>query len=188
MAIDHPAQVERLVLMDILPTAHVYANVTRRTATAYYHWFFFIQPYDLPERMISADPIWYLHRLLAGWASPIDGHHPDALAAYEEAFSDPEARHAMMEDYRAGAKIDLRLDEESAAAGRRIQAPALVLWGGRGLVGSDPEGPLAVWRRLTDRPGDMEGAPIEGAGHFMLEDRPDDTIAALTAFLSQPPR
>lgn len=186
MALDHGDRLDRLVIMDILPTAYVYERVDRRVATAYYHWFFFIQPFDLPERLIGADPIWYLHRLLGGWGSSgLEGHDPEALAEYERAFADPDARHAMMEDYRAGAGIDLKHDAMSEAAGDRIQCPTLILWGANGVVGRNPEDPLAVWRSHAFAPGEMEGAAIEGAGHFLAEDRPDETLAAITGFLAE---
>ena len=188
MVLDHPGAVERLVLMDILPTAYVYERVDRRVATAYYHWFSFIQPYDLPERLIGSDPIWYLHRLLGGWGSAgLAGHHPEALAEYERAFADPAARHAMMEDYRAGASIDLTHDAVSESAGDRIQCRTLVMWGAAGVVGRNPEDPLTVWRTHAFAPGEMEGVAIDGAGHFLAEDRPDETLAAISRFLTDEP-
>ena len=79
-------------MLDILPTRHVYAHVDRALATAYYHWFLFIQPFDLPERLISGDPIGYLHTLLGAWAAGPEHVSPEALASYEQAFGDPAAR------------------------------------------------------------------------------------------------
>jgi haloacetate dehalogenase len=183
MALDHPERVERLALLDILPTAYVYANVDRRLATAYYHWFFFIQPADLPERLIGGDPIWFLHRSLGSWGSGLDAHAPEALAEYERVFADPAARHAMIEDYRAGASVDLEHDAASAAAGERITAPCLVLWGERGVVGSNPESPLSVWRELASKPELVAGGAVRGAGHFLAEENHADTLAALQGFL-----
>lgn len=185
LALDHPDALSRLVVMDILPTAYVYSHVDRALATAYYHWFFFIQPYDVPERLISADPGFYLRSLLGGWGSGLDRHHPRALAEYGRCFADPDARHAMMEDYRAGASIDLVHDEESEGAGRRIQAPALILWGGAGMVGRNREDPLDVWRSRAADPARMQGRPIAGAGHFLCEDAPAETAEAVIAFLAE---
>ncbi|MHA6796301.1 alpha/beta fold hydrolase [Pseudonocardia bannensis] len=181
MALDHPGAVERLALLDILPTRHVYGHVDRRLATAYYHWFFFIQPADLPERLIAGDPIGYLHSLLGGWGSGLDAHDPAALAEYERCFADPQARHAMLEDYRAGASIDLDHD----AAGERIAAPVLVLWGADSVVGTGPDDPLVVWREQAVRPGLVRGRALDGAGHFLVEERHAETLAALTAFLAE---
>jgi len=185
MALDHPERVERLALLDILPTAYVYANVDRRLATAYYHWFFFIQPADLPERLISADPVYFLHRSLGSWGSGLDAHAPEALNEYERVFADPAARHAMLEDYRAGASVDLEHDAASAAAGERITGPCLVLWGERGVVGGNPVSPLEVWRELAE-PELVTGAAVSGAGHFLAEENHADTLAALQAFLRDP--
>jgi haloacetate dehalogenase len=183
MALDHPGAVERLALLDILPTAYVYRHVDRRLATAYYHWFLFIQPFDLPERLLAADPTWFLHRLLGGWGSSPGAHHPDALAAYERCFADPDTRHAMLEDYRAAATIDLDHDAASAAAGVGITAPVLVLWGGAGVVGGGPDDPLDVWRTQAADPASVSGRAVAGAGHFLVEERTEETLVALEGFL-----
>ena len=183
MALDHPLRVERLALLDILPTAYVFEHVDRRVATANYHWFFLSQPADLPERLIGGDPLYFLHRLLGSWGSGLDAHEPEALREYERVFADPAARRAMIEDYRAAASIDLEHDAASAAAGQRIAAPCLVLWGERGVVAGNPTGPLEVWRSLAADPASMIGGVIAGAGHFLAEENHADTLAALQGFL-----
>ena len=138
LALDAPDAVSRVALLDILPTAHVYDSVDRRLATAYYHWFFFIQKAPVPERLIAGDPVGYLHSLLGGWGSGLDAYDRGALKEYERCFLDAEARHAMLEDYRAGASVDYDLDTADAAAGRRLETPVLVLWGSRSVVGRSP--------------------------------------------------
>jgi haloacetate dehalogenase len=145
MALDHPSAVQRAAVLDILPTSHVYASVDQRLATAYYHWFFFIQPEPVPERLISADPIGYLHSLLGAWGGSLAYLAPQALAAYERAFADPARRHAMLEDYRAAASLDLDHDRADAAAGHLMDAPLLVLWGSRGTIGTGPDDVLEIW-------------------------------------------
>ncbi len=178
MALDHPDRITRAGVLDILPTLHVYENVDRALATAYYHWFFFIQPEPLPERLIDGDPLGYLRMLLGSWGGGTDHFAPDALAAYERAFADPEARHAMLEDYRAGASIDLEHDR--ADLHRRVEVPLLVLWGARGVVGNRPVDPVTVWR---ERASDVRGASVD-AGHFLVEERPAETLAVLREFLA----
>jgi haloacetate dehalogenase len=179
LALDEPAAVTQVALLDILPTSHVYQSVDRWLATAYYHWFFFIQPAPVPERLIAGDPNGYLHSLLGGWGSGLDVYDPAALAEYERCFGDPAARSAMLEDYRAGASVDLEHDGVDTAAGRRIEAPALVLWGSRSTVGRGRDDPLAVWRT---RAREVTGQPLD-AGHFLAEERPAETLAALQDFL-----
>jgi haloacetate dehalogenase len=176
MALDHPELVERAAVLDILPTLHVYENVDRALATAYYHWFFFIQPEPLPETLIAGDPLGYLRTLLGAWGSTAE-FAPEALAAYERAFADPEARHAMMEDYRAGASIDLEHDR--ADLDRRVEVPLLVMWGTRGVVGNRPVHPVEVWQ---ERATDVRGVGID-AGHFLVEEAPQESLAALREFL-----
>jgi len=183
MALDHPERVQRLAVLDILPTAYVYGHVDRALATAYYHWFFLIQPADLPERLIGGDPLHYLHRSLGSWGSSLDAHSPEALRAYERTLADPAARHAMIEDYRAGASVDLEHDAAGAAAGQRIAAPCLVLWGEKSTVGRNRESPAEVWRGLAADPALVDGHAVHGAGHFLAEENHDDTLAALRTFL-----
>ena len=88
----------------------------------------------------------YRCAVLGGWGSALDVYDPGALAEYERCFADPDARHAMLEDYRAGATVDYDLDTADVAAGRLVEAPLLVLWGARSVVGRGPDDPLAVWR------------------------------------------
>lgn len=177
LALDHAAAVSRLVLIDILPTLHVYENVDRALATAYYHWFFYLQPEPVPERLIAADPTGYLHSLLGGWGSGLSAFDPAAVAEYERCFADADARHAMLEDYRAAATVDLEHDR--ADLDRRVEAPTLIMWGGRGVVGNRPVDPLTVWR---ERIADVRGAVVD-AGHFLVEERPQESLDVLTDFL-----
>jgi haloacetate dehalogenase len=180
LAQDHPAQVSRVALLDIMPTDYVYATVDRRVATAYYHWFLYVQAAPMPENLISGDPIGYLHAVLNSWGSGLESHPAEALAAYEEAFADPERRHAMLEDYRAGAAIDL---EHDATAGP-LRCPTLVLWGARGAVGGYAESPVDVWRGRAADPTLVEGHAIPDAGHFLVEENLGATLAALRTFLA----
>jgi haloacetate dehalogenase len=182
MALDHPDRVQRLALLDILPSADVHLD--RAFATAYYHWFFLIQPAELPERLIGGDPLYFLHRTLDSWGSRLDAQPAEALREYERVFADPAARHAMIEDYRAAASVDLEHDAASAAAGQRIAAPCLVLWGDRSVVGRNPTSPLDVWRELAADPARVDGHAVAGAGHFLAEENHADTLAALRAFLA----
>lgn len=177
MALDHPDRVERLVLADILPTAYVYSHVDRSLATAYYHWFLFLQPEPLPETLIGADPAAYLRSLLGGWGTGPSPYDPEAYADYERCFSDPDARHAMLEDYRAGASVDLDHDAE----GGLIISPTLILWGAEGVVARNTEDPLTVWCPHGE---DVTGVAIPGAGHFLVEEQPEAVLAAVRPFLT----
>ena len=179
MALDYPDRVSKLAVLDIVPTRHVYATVQKDLATAYYHWFFFIQPYDLPETLIGADPVYYLRKKLGGWGTPLETFAPAALAEYERCF-DAATIHASCEDYRAAASIDLVHDEEDRKEGRKVECPLLAFWGGRGVVEKtyDVE---AVWRKYAN---DVTGRPLD-AGHFLAEERPDETAQELTAFLKE---
>ncbi len=179
LALDAPDAVERAAVLDVLPTAHVFGHVDQRLATAYYHWFFYLQPAPLPENLIAGDPLGYLHSLLGAWGGGLDAHSPAQLAEYERCFADPATRHAMLEDYRAAASIDLAHDAADAAAGRRVGCPLLVLWGSRSVVGTGGDDVLAVWRERAD---DVRGEPVD-AGHFVVDERPSETVELLRGFL-----
>lgn len=176
MALDHPGQVTRLVLIDIAPTATMYDRTDKEFATRYFWWFFLIQPFDLPERMIAADPDFFLDRHLAGQIKVEGAVDPRVLAEYRRCYRDPATRHAICEDYRAAAGIDLEDDAEDGD--RRIEVPLLALWGGRGTVGALYD-VLATWR---DKARDVSGHPID-CGHSPQEEAPRDLLQALDAFL-----
>ena len=175
LALDHPASVKKMALLDIVPTLKVFEAVDQRVATSYFHWFFLIQPYDFPERLIGHDPRYYLTSRLGCWGSNSDAFPPEVVEEYVRLFSDPACIHATCEDYRAAATIDLVHDRADLQT--KVQAPLLALWGDRGLVASAYD-PIACWR---ERAADVRGFGID-CGHFIAEEKPDETIKALREF------
>ena len=179
LALDHAERVERLALIDIVPTLDMYELTDMRFAALYYHWFFLIQPAPLPERMIGGDPSFYLRWTLGGWGAKNLGHiEPEALAEYERCFSRADAIHAACEDYRASATIDLEHDRASRAAGEKIACDMLVLWGEHGVVGK-LYAPLELWRAQCA--GALDGAAMD-AGHYIPEERPEEIASRLRDF------
>ena len=174
MALDHPRAVRRIAVLDIVPTRTVFATADRELATAYFHWFFLIQPDGLPEAMIGADPEWWVDQLLARWSGP--GFLPDAAAAaeYRRCFAAPGAVAASCDDYRAAAGVDL--EHDSADAGP-LRQPLLVLWGARGAMDGIYDLP-ATWRALAT---DVTAARLD-CGHFLPEEDPEGTASALRDF------
>ncbi len=177
LALDHPDAVERVAVLDISPTRTMFRETDQAFATAYYHWFFLIQPFDLPERMIGADPLYYLHRKLGGWGSAANIFNSGAMAEYERCFRDPATIHASCEDYRAAASIDLEHDAADVTARRIVTCPLLVLWGEKGVVHRLFH-PLDDWRAVAQ---DVRGQALP-CGHYLAEEVPDATLDALTAF------
>jgi haloacetate dehalogenase len=178
LCLDHPACVERAALLDISPTRRMYAGTDAAFATAYYHWFFLIQPFDLPEKLIGADPLYYLRRKTGSWGSSRAFFDPRAYAEYERCFNDPATIHATCEDYRAAASIDLAHDDIDAAAGNKVACPLLILWGEKGVVQRCFD-PLDDWRAVAQ---DVRGRALPG-GHYLAEELPHDTLRELRAFL-----
>lgn len=176
MALDHPERVTRAAVLDIAPTLTMYGRTDKDFATAYYHWFFLVQPFDLPERLIGGAPDFYLERKIAAWSKTQNCFAPEALAEYKRCFRDPETIHATCEDYRAAASIDL--EHDAADLGRKIACPLLVLWGEKGVVARTYD-VLAVWR---ERAEDVRGRALP-CGHFLPEEAPEQTLAHLQDFL-----
>lgn len=176
LCLDHPEAIERAAVLDIGPTASMYARTDKAFATAYFHWFFLIQPHDLPERMIGADPDHWLDRLLGHWSRKPGVFTDDAVAEYRRCFRDPAGIAATCEDYRAAATIDLEHDRADAEKG--VTCPLLVLWGAEGVVGKMFDA-LALWR---EKATDVRGRALP-CGHFLPEEAPQETLAALQDFL-----
>lgn len=164
MALDHPDKVRKVVVLDIVPTAKFYSTVTQASATAYWHWFFLIQPAPMPERVLENNP------------DVMAPGHADTPAGREyRRVRTPQAIHGMCEDYRAGATIDLRHDQEDN--GKKVACPMLVLWAQQGAMGRLFD-IIAAWR---ERATDVRGKPLPG-GHNLPDLSPHEVTAELQAF------
>lgn len=181
MALSFADHVERACVMDVVPTVEQYAlTASRRTAVAMYHWFFLAQPPPFPERLIGADPEYFLRSSIESWAGDAGAVTPKAWAEYIRCFSDPETIRATCDCYRAGATIDCEIDEENREAGDKIACPLLVLWGDRGGKW-DSERMMNTWRKWAS---DVRGQGVPG-GHFCPEEAPDETLKALVRFFGE---
>jgi haloacetate dehalogenase len=174
MALDHPERVSSLTVIDIVPTLKLYSDVTKLFATLYYHWFFLIQPAPLPETLLSGNAEFFLRRLF-GPLIPV-AISERVFADYLRCFSDPATLHAMCEDYRAAASIDLEHDR--ADLGEKVRCPVLTLWGEHGAM-HPLHDVLATWR---ERASDVRGKALPG-GHWLPEELPERVVAELVAFL-----
>lgn len=174
LVLDHSDRVTKLVMMDICPTHYMYRTADREMASAYYHWFFLIQPEPFPETLIGRSVDEVLTHLM-GSVMP-KGIEPEAYAEYRRCFSDPATIHAACEDYRAAASIDLEHDE--ADMDKKITCPVSVLWGAKGLVGRKYD-VVSVWK---DRATNVSGKALPG-GHWLAEELPDQTLAEIKSFL-----
>jgi haloacetate dehalogenase len=180
MCLDHPGNVVRAAILDIMPQHHLLNNVTRAWGTFSWHWFFMIQPYDFPERLMSADPDYFIEKKLAKTAQGLSFFDPRALAEYKRYFRNPATVHAMCEDYRATHGVDLDMDTKDFAAGRKIACPVLLLWGATGGVGRNHDAEQ-IWRRYAS---DIRGAKALPCGHYLSEEAPEETYRELRDFFA----
>ncbi|MBN9669099.1 alpha/beta hydrolase [Labrenzia aggregata] len=180
MALDTPDALERLAVLDILPTSEYWDRMDRTFGLKIYHWTFLAQPAPFPEELISSSPIHFLEHTLASWTAEKN------LTCFSEAamihnrawFRDPDRIAATCEDYRAGATIDYLHDKADQEAGNIIQKPLLALWGGLGIATSVDD-PLSVWRPWCPQ---AIGAVLD-CGHFLPEESPHETAEHLLNFL-----
>jgi haloacetate dehalogenase len=177
LALDHPDAVSHLAALDIVPTKTIYDTLDQSHAMIVWRYLFLTQESDLPERLIAADPRWYLRHTLDEWAGAPHTWDPRAVAEYLRCF-DAAAIHATCEDYRAGATIDLTHDR--ADSHRTLSCPTLALCSRHGLGQQyDVE---AVWRTLAP---DLRYSEVD-CGHFLAEERPEEVAATLRSFFSEP--
>lgn len=178
LAADHPAAVQRMVLLDIAPTLAMYEQTSNAFARAYWHWFFLIQPAPLPERLIEADPAAYVRDVMGRRSAGLAPFDPRALAEYVRCLAQPGTAHGICEDYRAAAGIDLVHDRADRDAGRQLAMPLLALWGEQGVVHQCFK-PLAEWQRMA---ADVRGHPLP-CGHYIAEEAPEALLDAALPFL-----
>ncbi|TFB42324.1 alpha/beta fold hydrolase [Pseudomonas sp. F01002] len=178
LALDHPAAVQRMVLLDIAPTLSMYAQTNEAFARAYWHWFFLIRPAPLPETLIEADPESYLRSVMGSRSAGLKPFTPEAFAEYLRCLKLSGTARGICEDYRASASTDLEHDRADIAAGRQLNLPLLVLWGAEGTVGRCFE-PLKEWQHVAT---DVRGKALP-AGHYIAEEAPELLLAEALGFL-----
>jgi haloacetate dehalogenase len=177
LAADYPQAVQRLMLLDIAPTLAMYQNTTQTFATAYWHWFFLIQPPPLPEALIESDPVRYIRSVMGKRHAGLGAFAPEAMAEYERCIQIPGSARGICEDYRASATIDLEHDRADIAASHKLALPLTVLWGEKGVVGQN-FAVLPLWR---ERAVQVSGQALP-CGHYIAEEAPDLLLAQAQDF------
>jgi haloacetate dehalogenase len=179
LALDHPARVQRMLLLDIAPTLAMYAGTGDEFARRYWHWFFLIQPAPLPERLIEADPAAYVRDVMGRRHAGLGVFDPQALAEYQRCIKLPGTAAGICADYRASAGIDLKHDRESIAAGQRLTQPLRVLWAAHGAVAACFD-VLALWRDVAVQ---VSGQALD-CGHYIAEEQPATLLQEARAFFA----
>ena len=178
MLVDHPTVVERATLLDISPTLAMYEQTNMEFARAYFHWFFLIQREPLPETMIEANPEFFIEKMMGNRHAGLATFAPEALAEYRRCIHLPGIAHAICEDYRAAATIDLEHDRADRDAGHKVMQPLQVLWGENGIIEKCFK-PLEDWSRVAVN---VRGGSAP-CGHYIPEEAPEALLAAALPFL-----
>ncbi len=178
LAMDFPESVERLMVLDISPTLTMYENTTMEFAKGYWHWFFLIQPHPVPETLIGANPEFWLKNHMGRHAGT-GIFDPLCWAEYLAGASNPNSMHAMCEDYRAAASIDLIHDRADRELGKKLTMPMRVLWGEHGLV-AKCFSPVEDWKRVAVN---VSGRALP-CGHYIPEELPQELLAEAELFFA----
>ena len=177
LTLDHPDKVERLASIDTVPTVDVWAAMDKEVSIDVFHWPFLAQPAPLPEKLIGADPDYFLMHLLNRWAGKGSTLDQRAIAEYKKHFRKPSVLQAMAEDYRAGATMDLAHDQDDIKAGNKINCPVFVPYA-KQYTG---ESLLPIWQNWAD---DVSELCID-CGHFIAEEKPEICAASLKSFFQE---
>lgn len=179
LTLDHPEKVRKLALLDIVPTLEQFETMGKSGSFGSFHWYLLAQPAPFPEELIGRDPDYFCRHMIESICGTPGAITEDAMAAYLDAFRDPETIRATCDDYRAGYGIDCDIDAADRDAGKRIECPLLAMWGARGRP-HKAQGVIATWRKWAT---DMRGKGLD-CGHFLPEEAPEDTAGELRAFFS----
>ena len=181
MCLDHPDKVARAAILDIIPQHHLLNNVTRQWGTFSWHWFFMIQPYDLPERLMGADPDYFIEKKLAKTKQGLSFFDPAALAEYKRCFRNPATIHAMCEDYRATHGVDLEMDTDGLRGRPQDRLSRCCCSGARPAASAATTSPMEIWPRYA---ADIRGGKALPCGHYLSEEAPEETYRELRAFFA----
>lgn len=179
LATDHPQAVQRMMLLDIAPTLAMYEHTGLNFATAYWHWFFLIQPQPLPEALIESDPVRYIRSGMGSRHAGLAAFTAEAMHEYERCIQIPGSARGICEDYRASATIDLVHDRFDIAAGKKLDMPLRILWGEHGAVGANFD-VLGLWR---ERATQVTGQAV-ASGHYIAEEIPGELFVQAHNFFS----
>ena len=177
LALDYGKQVNKLMVLDISPTLAMYEQTTMQFASSYWHWFFLIQKAPIPETMIGANTEFFMKQFMGGRHAGLSIFASECWQEYVLAMSDPACLHAMCEDYRAAASIDLEHDRQTIAQKQLLEMPVRVLWGEFGQVNACFK-PLEDWQKLG---ADVSGQTLQ-SGHYIPEEIPEGLIAEALSF------
>lgn len=179
MCLDYPTTVTKAAFVDMLPQHHLLNNVSFSWGKFSWHWFFMIQQEPFPERLMGADPEFFIRSKLSKTKQGTEFFDPEALAEYIRCIKNPDTIHAMCEDYRATVGVDLDMDKKDFDEGKKVDCPVLLLWGAKGGVGRNHV-PREVWSNYATNIVDAQAVP---SGHYCQEECPDETYAVLNSFL-----
>ena len=171
LLVDFPERVRKAIFLDICPTLAMYSKTDFKFAKAYFHWFFLIQDTPLPEILIGQNPRRWAEMFMGGRHAGLAAFDTSVFEEYVKTLEDPDAVHAMCEDYRASASVDMDEAKDDLKEGRLIRCPLRVLWGKHGVI-EKCFNALKEWKDVAVAGVDVDGGHVD-CGHYIPEEAPD---------------
>jgi haloacetate dehalogenase len=178
MALDHPQKINRVAVLDIVPTLEVINHVNYHMALDMHNWLFMAQRAPLPEHLLAASSDFYIDHIIDSWAGNPGAISEEVRAKYKLSYSDPRVIHSVCEEYRATG-TDIQHDEHDAQNKHRITCPLLALWAANGFATMAGD-PLEVWHKWASN---VTGKPLS-CGHFLMEENPEEVVKAFIDFFA----
>lgn len=178
LAFDFPKQVQRLCILDVVPTYERFVKLSAKSGFEAFHWFFLPQPAPFPEIMIGNSAEFFLKHMLTSLSTEKDAFAPEVYAEYKRCFTNPDTIRATCGCYRASYYVDHLHDGENRDKGDKIGCPTHILWGDGGMA--EKKNLVDMWKNWAVSP---TGASIP-CGHFIPEERPQETLDQFLKFFS----
>ncbi|KAM3514520.1 hypothetical protein MY11210_001863 [Beauveria gryllotalpidicola] len=184
LCVDYPERIKKAILLDVCPTLAMYSKTNMEFATAYFHWFFLIQPEPIPEMLIAASPQEFAHKFMGGrQAQGLKIFSSSSFDSYVKALGDPATIHSMCQDYRASASLDLDEARDDLTNGKLIRCPLKVFWGEHGVI-EKCFNAVQEWQAVTAEGVIVEGRSVD-SGHYIPEQIPETIAAEIFEFFCE---
>ncbi|KAF5334478.1 hypothetical protein D9758_017556 [Tetrapyrgos nigripes] len=149
-----------------------------KTSIEKFHFIFHCVPDGLPEALVSGREAIYLKQFFDRLIIRTEGISSGDFNHYVEKYAQPDGMRGAFEVYRA-FEMDKRRNLEWRETNGRCKVPSLLLSGQLGSHASEA-------RRMGEEfYEDVKTAEVEGSGHYITEENPEDSVAKILCFYDE---